>query len=76
MKMSEFGEEKVLSQGQPRRTGGLCLPKLQTPEEFQQSILKGKVRERCGLLLQTLSESYVLAAVLYVRSRCSFKSPS
>ena len=40
------------------------------------SILKGKVRERCGLLLQTLSESYVLAAVLYVRSRCSFKSPS
>lgn len=53
MKMSEFGEEKVLSQGQPRRIGGLCLPKLQTPEEFQQSILKGKVREGCGWLVQT-----------------------
>ena len=46
MEMSEFWAKKGLLQERIRRTGGLCSKNPKLPENFQQSIFKGQVRER------------------------------
>ena len=73
-KTSEFGVEKGLLQGCARRQVALAPWNPELLKGFQQSILKGKVREGCGWWLQTSWGWNLLSTS--VRSQCSFKPPS
>ena len=75
--MSEFGADQGLLQCHARRWLASALFKLQSPRGFQQSVLKGKMREGHGWLVQTFGVIILCSCSYpYVRPRSSCEPPT